>query len=183
MQWPYAYVADGPGGLVIVDVRAPIAPRIVGGLRVSETKGGVDRVVDVEVMFQYSRPMTDDMDQPTDERTPARNLCALIDEEAGLALIDVTEPGHPRKLFPRPNQRSRGQRDNLSYRGLELRSHVDLAEPQGGTRTREGRLRPTCWSRRSCATVTARRSRCSTSAIPSTRASGARPRPGTPPSS
>jgi len=82
--------------------------------------------------------MADVMGQPTDERTPARNLCAVIDEREGLALIDVTEPGHPRKLFPRPNQRSRGRRDNLSYRGLELRSHVDLAEPQGGTRTREG---------------------------------------------
>ena len=30
VRWPHAYVADGVGGLTIVDVREPIAPRLWG---------------------------------------------------------------------------------------------------------------------------------------------------------
>ena len=32
IRWPYAYVADGPGGLIVVDVRLPVKPRVIGGL-------------------------------------------------------------------------------------------------------------------------------------------------------
>jgi Ca2+-binding EF-hand superfamily protein len=137
VQWPYAYVADGPGGLCIVDVRAPIVPRVVGGLRVAE-EGAQDAVVDLDVLFQYSRPL-ELHGRPADDRTEARNLCAVLDAQAGMVLVDVTEPSQPRRLYPRRDARtSARQREEAVFRGIALKSHVDLAEPQGGTKTREG---------------------------------------------
>ena len=136
VQWPYAYVADGPGGLSIVDIREPRAPRAVGGSRLSHNPRTRDAAVDVSLLFQYSRPV--DPEFPELGRSTARNLCVLIDENEGLSLIDVTEPTHPKLLFPRPSGNTRARaRDNLLYTGLAVQSHVDLAEPQGGSRTRE----------------------------------------------
>ena len=140
VQWPYAYVADGPGGLVIVDVRNPERPTVAGGAKLSHAENVDDAAIGVEVLFQYSRPLAKD-DVPLDRRTAARVLVALVDENEGLCLIDATEPTATHLMWPRQargsSSRSRA-RDNITFRGLALASHVDLAEPQGGTRTREG---------------------------------------------
>ncbi|MDB4724780.1 hypothetical protein OAF85_01285, partial [Planctomycetota bacterium] len=136
IRWPYAYVADGPGGLIVVDVRLPVKPRVIGGLALD---GGGAGAVDLDVMFQFSRPMVDEEGQPSDERTPARRLVAVCDEEAGPILIDATEPAHLELIESarrRPGAAER-RRDNAVYHSVVLRSHVDLASPQGGDRTRE----------------------------------------------
>ncbi|MEE8469457.1 MAG: hypothetical protein V3T22_13445, partial [Planctomycetota bacterium] len=140
IRWPYAYVADGPGGLVIVDIRAPIAPRVVGGIGLVSGRTAVDAAVDLDVLFQYSRPEVDFNGDPAPYRTTPRNLCAVLDSQAGLFLVDVTEPRRPRVLFPRADGdgRSMSRRaGNWEYRGLFLQSHVDLASPQGGVKTFE----------------------------------------------
>lgn len=140
IRWPYAYVADGPGGLVIVDIRAPIAPRVVGGVGLVTGRTSIDDAVDLDVLFQYSRPEVDFNGDPAPFRTTPRNLCAVVDKEAGLFLVDVTEPSRPRVLFPRVDGdgRSMSRRSgNWEYRGLFLQSHVDLASPQGGAKTFE----------------------------------------------
>ncbi len=137
VQWPWAYVADGVGGLAIVDVRAPIAPKLVAGLDVNGDSERPNDATHVAALFQYSRP-TAEGGRPSDERTPARNLCVVLDQEEGAVIVDVTEPTHPRILYPRDEQgaRTRGGRDQR-YRGLALLSHVDVGEEQGGTPTRE----------------------------------------------
>jgi len=138
VQWPWAYVADGPAGLCIVDVRAPIAPRVVSALSFDLGGDRGQNAIDVEVLFQYSRPQADE-DGPLDERTPARNLCAVLDEANGLILVDVTEPTAPVVLSPNRDdrRRSRARARNASFRGISLLSHVDLAERQGGQETAE----------------------------------------------
>jgi len=139
VQWPYAYVADGPGGLAIVDVRAPSRPRLVGGTQLSHSDRVRDTAIEVSVLFQYSRPIAVE-DQPADYRTDARALAAVLDENEGLVLVDVTEPSRPEVIFPAPTGRTSTTsraRDNYIYTGLALASHVDLAEPQGGSRTVE----------------------------------------------
>lgn len=139
VRWPWAYVADGPGGLSIVDVRAPISPRLVSTLTL-EASDGLDDAVDLDLLFQYSRPEVDFDDDPAPFRTDARHLCAVLDRNGGPILVDVTEPTRPVKLWPGGGQRGRTQargREGWEYRGLALRSKVDLATPQGGTPTSE----------------------------------------------
>lgn len=136
VQWPHAYVADGPGGLLIVDVRRPDQPRVVGGLRGDPTGERRDEVSHVEVLFQYSRPRVADGElQP--RRTPARMLVAALDEQEGLLVIDATEPSAPTLMFPTADERTRARRVRPNWRGLQLASHVDLAELQGGAATHE----------------------------------------------
>lgn len=141
IRWPYAYVADGPGGLVILDIRDPIQPRVVGGLGLVEGSNAVNNTVDVDLLFQYSRPEADFAGDPAPFRTEARHLAAVVDEEAGLYLVDVTEPTHPEVIWPRPDRSGRTaaqrRRGDWEYRGVVMRSHVDLASPQGGTKTAE----------------------------------------------
>jgi len=143
VQWPWAYVADGAGGLVIVDVRAPIAPRVVGGLDLLDDEGRAPTAIAVSTLFQYSRPRArksrDGVEKTLDERTAARNVCAVLDETRGLILIDVTEPTRPVKLFPPAPRPGRTQAPSTDgeWRGMALASHVDLAQLQGGTRTTE----------------------------------------------
>lgn len=139
VRWPWAYVADGPGGLAIVDVRAPISPRVVGGLAL-RGDGSLDDCVDLDLIFQYSRPEVDFDGDPAPFRTDARHLCAVLDRDAGPMLIDVTEPTRPKKLWPQEGQdpRTRARsRETYEYRGLALRSKVDVASPQGGSATDE----------------------------------------------
>ncbi len=142
VRWPYAYVADGPGGLLVVDVRYPVAPKVVGGLGVSafSSSGANGRgFVDLDVLFQYSRPMVGKNGQPSAERTPARRLVAICDEETGPILIDATEPKYlsvissAKSRSGAAERRSKGRR----YKSLALRSHVDVAAPQGGSKTVE----------------------------------------------
>ena len=138
VQWPWAYVADGPGGLAIADIRAPIAPKLLSGLDLNGESQQPMNAISVATLFQYSRPMAEG-DEPVDERTEARMLCAVLDADAGLFLVDATEPGYPEVLYPRRGRfdsTSRGGRGTV-YRGLALLSHVDLAEAQGGEPTRE----------------------------------------------
>ena len=138
VSWPYAYVADGPGGLAIVDIRAPIAPRLVSAMRTTPSQRGLSAALDVEVLFQYSRPTVDEAGRPARAREAARLLVAVADEEAGLILIDGSEASHPRVLYPVPDADARSQgRRNVSLRGLALASHVDVAGPLGGERTLE----------------------------------------------
>lgn len=142
VAWPWAYVADGAGGLAIADVRAPVAPRLVGGLDLGGASLVPDMATHVATLFQYSRPRKAGFGLSqgvvgTSPRSPARNLAALLDENLGLVLVDVTEPSAPKRLWP-PAEFSASQGGpDQSYRGLVLRSHVDLAETQGGSRTRE----------------------------------------------
>lgn len=134
VRWPYAYVADGIGGLLVVDIRIPVAPRVIGGL---ETEG--DGVVDLDVLFQYSRPTVTKEGLPSELRTPARRLVAACDISAGPILIDATEPAH---LFviessnaKESSAESRGE--GAAYLSVALRSHVDVASTQGGEKTVE----------------------------------------------
>ena len=137
VRWPWAYVADGPGGLAVVDVRAPIAPQLYARLDLNGENRTLNEATAVESLFQYSRPMAKD-DVPIDERTPARNLAAVLDRRRGLYLVDVTEPGLPEVLHPTGEERTRSQPEaNVRFRGLALLSQVDLADPQGGSRTAE----------------------------------------------
>ncbi len=136
VQWPWAYVADGPGGLALVDVRAPIAPRLLASADINGRLPLPNDAIDVAALFQYSRPTVQN-GRPFDARTEARNLCAVIDEASGLALIDVTEPTLPLRLYPPDVETSRETRLDLSFRGLALLSQVDPAEAQGGDSTRE----------------------------------------------
>ncbi len=166
VQWPWAYVADGPGGLAIVDVRAPIAPRLVSSSMQPDEDGAPGNAIEVSTLFQYSRPRSRKAgaeagedpaivrtgsaggsaaaEAPMDLRAPAHNLCAVLDEERGLLLVDVTEPSSPRQLFPNPPRRAPQGRTEPAreaepgrFVGLSLASHVDLAQPQGGQRTAE----------------------------------------------
>lgn len=133
VRFPHAYVADGAGGLLVIDVRFPVAPRVVGGLPL---EGAL--ATDLDVLFQYSRP-TAKGGAPADERTPARRLVAVCDEDAGPILVDATEPAYLRVIEPETDGRSAANRrvESALYTGLALRSHVDLASPQGGARTEE----------------------------------------------
>jgi hypothetical protein len=140
VRWPYAYVADGPGGLAIVDVRAPVAPKVVAGFGAPDGAEREGLAIDVDVLFQYSRPQVEPDGGPRSWRSEARNVCAVLDEEKGPFLVDVTEPTRPRRLWPlgREGRTSPARRrGEISWRGLALLSHVDLAGPQGGERTSE----------------------------------------------
>ncbi len=151
VSWPWAYVADGPGGLWVVDVRDAAQPRALATFLPAYATGDAVRSARVETLFQHSRPRTrrakDGTETPIDERTEARHLAVLLDEKAGAVLVDVTEPTQPRQLYPDP-AKVRADRaktsgavasnaDALSWPGLVLASHVDLAQPQGGSRTVE----------------------------------------------
>ncbi|MCH2105039.1 MAG: hypothetical protein MK291_00190 [Planctomycetes bacterium] len=136
VQWPWAYVADGPGGLVIVDVRAPIAPKVVSTTKLNANINVLDAAVDLDLLFQYSRPLVGEMGGDDESRTEARNIAAVVDLDRGLFMVDVTEPSAPEVIFPRDNGRTR-RAGNRFYRGIEVASHVDLAEAQGGSKTRE----------------------------------------------
>ncbi len=136
VQWPYAYVADGPGGLAICDIRIPSAPRFVSALAIGKNENVPDAITAVDTLFQYSRPMTNRRGEPTNERTQARHVAAVLDEVVGLSLVDVTDPTHPYLLYPRAQRRS-ASLNNPLYTSLQLRSHVDLAELQGGESTFE----------------------------------------------
>lgn len=135
VRWPYAYVADGPGGLLVIDVRVPSRPKVVGGL---DTDGA--GAVDLDVLFQYSRPLVDGAGRPSDERTPARRLVALLDKATGLIMVDATEPRHLAYVDP-PDEGGRTEAPTMQtrvrYRAVEVVSHVDVASPQGGTKTVE----------------------------------------------
>ncbi|MBM3990752.1 MAG: hypothetical protein FJ298_07055 [Planctomycetes bacterium] len=137
VQWPLAYVADGIGGVLAIDVRKPAEPKIVGGARVSSDAARADAAVGVTFLFQNSRPVAEE-GVVADRRTPARALLCVLDEREGLVLFNATEPGTLEKLWPPDEERSRAQRRVGVFRGFSVRSHVDLAEPQGGSRTREG---------------------------------------------
>jgi Ca2+-binding EF-hand superfamily protein len=138
VQWPYAYVADGPGGLWIVDVRVPIAPRVAAAVAPALAEGEPADVRRVEVLFQHSTPrIRGSGASQQEDRSPARLLAALLDRRAGPVLLDVTEPGRVRQLSPDPKRRPRASRQRGTWQGLALASHVDLAQPQGGARTTE----------------------------------------------
>jgi len=137
VRWPWAYVADGPAGLAIVDVRNPRSPRHLAQVDINGDSDVENEAILVESLFQYSRPVAD-KDAPVDRRTRARNLCAVLDRNEGLRLVDVTEPELPELLLPAGSERARSEgKQEVTYRGLALLTQVDLAEPQGGERTAE----------------------------------------------
>lgn len=137
ISWPWAYVADGPAGLCVVDIRAPIAPRYVSGVDLNGESRLPNETIQVASLFQYSRPTQID-GQPGYRRTPARNLCAVLDRTKGLYLVDVTEPELPLILYPEAQDLTRSTGPSgLAYRGFALLSQVDLADPRGGERTAE----------------------------------------------
>ncbi|MFT7479949.1 MAG: hypothetical protein ACI80N_003256 [Gammaproteobacteria bacterium] len=141
VSWPFAYVADGVGGLAIVDVRDATRPRVVGGLETrpagvttSASGSGESQVIDLRLLFQNSRPQLDETGAPAGDRSPARHLCAMLDAEKGLILVDVTEAQRPEVLWP-PTFGHAGllpSGPSIEYRSVSMLSHVDLASPQGG---------------------------------------------------
>ena len=144
VRWPWAYVADGPAGLCVVDVRAPIAPRFLAEVDLNAESPRPNAAIQVESLFQFSRPLARG-DQPASQRTPARNLCAVLDRHKGLYLVDVTEPEAPQILHPSAETQAPPRTEpplpdagpGPTYRGLALLSQVDLADPLGGERTAE----------------------------------------------
>ncbi|MFT5290616.1 MAG: hypothetical protein ACI82F_002691 [Planctomycetota bacterium] len=137
VRWPWAYVADGVGGLVILDVQAPLAPRVLSALDVNAGSERANETTSVATLFQYSRPMAQD-GEPIDRRTQARNIACLIDRKLGLITVDITEPTRPHILWPLPDELSSAEGfGGVTYRGLSFSTQVDLAERQGGARTRE----------------------------------------------
>ncbi len=136
VSWPWAYVADGPGGLVLLDVRAPIAPRVLSAVDVNGDRSRANEAILVESLVPYGRPRAQD-GKPLDQRTRARNLCALLDRRLGLVLVDVTEPELPERLYPALTEQTRAAEGDNVHRGLVLLSQIDPAETQGGERTSE----------------------------------------------
>jgi len=134
--WPWAYVADGAGGLAIADVRAPVSPRLLGGRALGGTAETPDMATHVEALFQYSRPLAKG-ESSSDRRTTPRNVAAVLDQNQGLLLIDVTEPTAPERLWPPVGKSAARLGRDVGYRALRVASHVDVAETQGGSRTRE----------------------------------------------
>ena len=142
IRWPHAFVADGIGGLVVVDVSVPVAPRVIGGLEIEgdPSEGNEGRgIIDLDVLFQYSRPTVDANGDPSKVRTEPRRLIALCDEVRGPILIDATEPAYAFEIERAPGERAARvePREGFRYTGVELRSHVDVASPQGGEKTVE----------------------------------------------
>ncbi len=137
VKWPWMYVADGEGGLVFADVTVPISPRFLAGVDLNGGALEPNAAIAVETLFQYSRPMAEN-EVPLDARTPARNLCAVLDRRRGLILLDVTEPTHPEVVHPAMDGRTKADPiPDADFRGLVLLSQVDSAEAQGGERTAE----------------------------------------------
>ena len=94
VHWPWAYVADGVGGLAIVDVRAPIAPKLLAGLDLNGESTEPMQAIAVASMFQYSRPMASG-GEPVDERGPIKDF--------GDGVTETTEIGEsPRDGRERP---------------------------------------------------------------------------------
>lgn len=136
LAWPWAYVADGAGGLAIADIRAPMSPRLVGGLDLGGTAETPDMATHVATLFQYSRPQASG-GEPSVRRTTPRNLAAVLDASRGLILVDVTEPSEPERLWPPQGKSAARLGIDVDFRALALVSHVDVAENQGGSKTRE----------------------------------------------
>jgi len=150
LSWPWLYVADGPGGLMILDVRgAPHSLEPLAVLTLPKELHASTHFTSVAQLFQHSRPRSareGETERASDLRTTARNLIAVVDEEIGLVTIDATEPTRPVLLSPLPRRAT--DRDAtrvdaaladpaVEHRAVVLQSHVDLAQPQGGTRTQE----------------------------------------------
>ena len=49
-----------PGGLVIVDIRAPIAPQVISTTKLNANPIVIDAAIDLDLIFQYSRPIPGD---------------------------------------------------------------------------------------------------------------------------
>lgn len=150
LSWPWLYVADGPGGLLVLDVRgAPHRLQALASLSLPPELGEETHFVSIAQLFQHSRPRAvrkNGVESVSDLRTEARNLLALVDENLGLVTIDATEPTHPVLLSPLPRRPSSRESTRVEtprtdpaveYRAVILQSQVDLAQPQGGTRTQE----------------------------------------------
>ncbi len=154
LSWPWLYVADGVGGLLILDVRgAPHVLEPVGALSLPKELHASTHFVGIAQLFQHSRPRAvreGGRERASDLRTDARNLIAVVDEEIGLVTIDATEPTRPVLLSPQPARMrpGGGGREGtrveaaladpaVEHHAVVLQSHVDLAQPQGGTRTQE----------------------------------------------
>jgi len=142
VRWPYAYVADGPGGLLIVDISVPASPKVLGGCSLVGARAERDTTIDLDVLFQHSRPGVDREGAPSDRRSEARMLVACLDEAMGVFLVDATEPTNPVIVFPSSKRTDRSGThmpapQSYRYRGLALRSKVDLGTSLGGEPTRE----------------------------------------------
>jgi len=114
-----AYVADGPGGLRIVDLTVPDKPAVVAALDLNVDDARPLSANDVLVQFFGARP-----DVASRSRSQAMNVAYVADGEAGIYAVDVTKPLQPRVIFP-------GIRGALNASGLAFASTYDIGSAGG----------------------------------------------------
>ena len=115
VQWPWAYVADGPGRAdLIVDVRAPIAPRIVGGIRpqrrVRTSPTPRSHVADAVPVQPADRAV--EGDTPVERaRARAATCAAVLDQSAGHGASSTSPSRRTRGKFNARDGRRSGTRE------------------------------------------------------------------------
>ncbi|HEX5137356.1 MAG TPA: hypothetical protein VFY93_10305 [Planctomycetota bacterium] len=114
-----AYVADGPGGLRIIDLTVPEKPAVVTAVDLNGDDARPLSANDVLVHFSAARP-----DVASRGRTQARNVAFVADGEAGLYVVDVTHPARAKPIFP-------GIRGSLSGTALAFASNYDIGSAGG----------------------------------------------------
>ncbi|MCB9883808.1 MAG: hypothetical protein H6834_18615, partial [Planctomycetes bacterium] len=128
VSWPHVFVADGPGGVLALDLQNPKKPAVVSAMHFNRQDQIPDDVRKVAVMFQYSRP------RPAERsRTEPRRLLAVAGGRDGLILLDATEPTRPRQLYPEPALRGAAASRRTTEIAVDvvLGSHFDLGDAQG----------------------------------------------------
>jgi len=125
LDGPWLYVAAGSGGLWILDVGDPAAPRVLSRLRLADRELA-DDANSVSVLFQYSRP---NPVAPDAERIPARGLAAVANGSHGLSLVDVTRPEKPRNIITLPS--------GGPLQAAALATIYEIGSEGGGIRSRE----------------------------------------------
>jgi hypothetical protein len=123
----HAYVADGAGGLRIVDVSVPAKPAVVAAVDLNGQDPRALAANDVLVHFLSARPDTGNR-----RRTRARNVAFVADGNAGLHMVDVTQPERPQPLGG-----PRTRRPRLSATALAFSSNYDIGSAGGDIPSRE----------------------------------------------
>jgi hypothetical protein len=114
-----AYVADGPGGLRIVDLTVPEKPAVVAGFDLNGEDARPLEANDVVVHFFGARP-----DVASRARTVARNVAFVADGAAGFYVVDVTRPARPRPLMG-------GLPGSISASAVAFSSNYDIGSVGG----------------------------------------------------
>jgi hypothetical protein len=120
LDWRLAYVAGGADGLVVCDLDDPEKPRVLSTTDLRQNGEDLAPARRIAVAFQFSRP------RPGDAlRTRARHLAFLACGEAGVKIVDVTEPASPQII-------ARDKPDKGEAEELAFSSAFDLGSEGGG---------------------------------------------------